>query len=88
MLAMIKCFTRRKKMMTYFKFKNKIKEYRENHGVTAKQLAEAIEKSVSIVYQMERTKGFPRGNTRVKIMNFLGASFNELFYEEEAKKWQ
>jgi DNA-binding XRE family transcriptional regulator len=64
------------------KYKNKIKEYRENRGVTMRQLAEAIEKSVSTVHQMERTKGFPRGDTRLKIMKFLGASFDELFYEE------
>lgn len=64
------------------KFKNRIKEYRENRGITMKELAKAIEKSVSTVHQMERTKSFPRGDTREKIMKFLKASFDELFYEE------
>jgi transcriptional regulator with XRE-family HTH domain len=64
------------------KFKNRIKEYRENRGITMRELAEAIGKSVSTVHQMERTKSFPRGDTREKIMHFLGASFDELFFED------
>jgi transcriptional regulator with XRE-family HTH domain len=64
------------------KFKNRIKEYRENRGITMRELAEAIGKSVSTVHQMERTKSFPRGDTREKIMEYLGASFDELFFEE------
>jgi transcriptional regulator with XRE-family HTH domain len=64
------------------KFKNRIKEYRENRGITMRELAEAIGKSISTVHQMERTKSFPRGETREKIMQFLGASFDELFFEE------
>lgn len=50
-----------------------------------RQLAEAIGKRVSTVHSLERTKGFPHGETRVKIMEFLGASFNEIFYEERIK---
>jgi transcriptional regulator with XRE-family HTH domain len=64
------------------KFKNRIKEYRENKGITMMELAEAIGKSLSTVRQIERSKNFPRGDTREKIMKFLNASFVELFFEE------
>jgi transcriptional regulator with XRE-family HTH domain len=64
------------------KFKNRIKEYRENQGITMMELAEAIGKSLSTVRNMEKNKNFPRGDTREKIMKFLNASFVELFFEE------
>ena len=64
------------------KFKNKIKQYRENHKIDIKDLAECIGRSVNNVHHLERTKAFPHGKTRKKIMEFLGASFNEIFYEE------
>ena len=65
------------------KFKNKIKKYRENRGITMKQFADGIGEKYITVHQMEKRKSFPRGNTRKKIMEFLGASFDEIFYERQ-----
>jgi transcriptional regulator with XRE-family HTH domain len=64
------------------KFKNKIKEYRENRGISIKVLSEAIGKSVSAVYQIEIKKCFPRGETREKLLKFFNCNFNKLFYED------
>lgn len=64
------------------KFKNKIKWYRELRGISLRQLADGIGKTYNVVHTIERTKSFPSGETRKKIMEFLGASFNEIFYEE------
>jgi len=71
-----------KKRKRVLKFKNKIQVYRENKDMSRKQLADGIGVSVFTIWQIETTKGFPRGDIRVKIMEFLGASFDDLFYEE------
>jgi DNA-binding XRE family transcriptional regulator len=69
-----------------FKFKNKIKEYREKRGILIKDLAEALGKSDSTVYQIESKKNFPRGETREKIIKFFKCGFTDVFYEEICKK--
>ena len=63
------------------KFANRIREYREDNGITMKQLAIRIVKTKSSVSHIERTRSFPRGETREKIMKFLDVNFNDIFYE-------
>lgn len=64
------------------KFKNKIKEYRELRDIKLIDLANGMNKSLSTMWNLEKHKNFPRGETRVKLLKFFNCKFDDIFYEE------
>ena len=64
------------------KFKNKLKEYREVRNIRLVDIARALNKNISCIYNIEKNKSFPRGETREKLLKFFNCKFEDLFYEE------
>lgn len=66
------------------RFRNKIREYRESHGLTLAQLSKITGLSYATLYQMEQKGGLPRESTRIKLQNALKCSWSDIFYEVRA----
>ena len=74
---------KKKRRKNTIQFRNRIKEVREEKGITVSQLAMALGKTPSMVYNMEKKGGLPRGDTREKLKKFFHVGFSDLFYEVE-----
>ncbi len=63
-------------------FGNNLKNYRENKGLTQKQLAESIGYTEKSVSKWETESGFPTVETLVLLSETLGVSLDELVFEK------
>ena len=59
----------------------RIQMYRERAGISQEELAEHIGVSVTSVSNIERGANYPSFENFIKILNFIGASPNEVMIE-------
>lgn len=59
----------------------RIQMYRERAGISQEELAEHIGVSVTSVSNIERGANYPSFENFIKILNFIGASPNEVMLE-------
>jgi DNA-binding transcriptional regulator YiaG len=61
-------------------FKSKVKEYREKHGFSVDEFAALLNVNRHTLYGWE-CGIFPREATRAHMLEVLGCTFDDLFYE-------
>lgn len=62
-------------------FRNKLKEYRENKGLSQTEMAARLGVTVPYLRVLESRGHMPRGEARTHMLHVLDADFNDLFYE-------
>ena len=67
-------------MNSHLKLKNKLKEYRQNAGLTQKQLAEMVGSSKNTISSIETGQFCPTAYLAALLCIALKCKFEELFY--------
>ncbi|MGM0410391.1 MAG: helix-turn-helix transcriptional regulator [Bacillota bacterium] len=62
---------------------NKVREYRKKEFIKVKDLAEAANVSLSMIYQIERGDKIPSLKVAQKIAHTLGYNTDRVFYQKE-----
>ena len=70
-------------MNSHLKLKNKLKEYRQNTGLTQTQLAEKVGSSKNTISSIETGQFCPTAYLAALLCVALDFKFEELFYFEE-----
>lgn len=70
--------------MRNIKFKNKVKNYRESHGISFDELRELTGLGRNTLGNIEKTGCFPTGKHRTILQKALGCHWDDLFYEVKA----
>ena len=69
--------------VTYMKFSLKLKELRENRGLTQRDLAQALKLSKGSVGMWESTERLPNAKQLQQISNYFDVSIDELLGRED-----
>jgi DNA-binding XRE family transcriptional regulator len=63
--------------------KNNVQKYRVWKSMHQKDLAEAVNISVSEIRLIERNKVYPRSELRERLCEYFGVAYDQMFYEEQ-----
>lgn len=70
-------------MNSHLKLKNKLKEYRQNAGLTQTQLAEKVGSSKNTISSIETGQFCPTAYLAALLCIALNCKFEDMFYFEE-----
>lgn len=63
-------------------YSEKLKFYRKNQKKTLKEVADAIDISVSALTMYERGERIPRDETKIKLAKYYGQTVGSIFFNE------
>ena len=80
---MVRAFKDTPEFREYVELKNKLKEYRQNAGLTQTQLAEKVASSKNTISSIETRQFCPTAYLAALLCVALDCKFEDLFYFEE-----